>query len=57
MLMLKELVLKNEPVEDPNIFFADKIQIIKNEICLISSQSANLLNSIKENDKSIQNIL
>jgi hypothetical protein len=29
MSMLKELALKNEPVEDPNILFADKIQNIE----------------------------
>jgi hypothetical protein len=37
-LMLKELALKNEPVENPNILFADKIKNIKTEISLISSQ-------------------
>jgi hypothetical protein len=29
MSMLKELVLKNEPVEDPNILFAVKYKILK----------------------------
>jgi hypothetical protein len=37
ILMLKELAQKNEPVEDPNILFADKIQNIKTKISLISS--------------------
>jgi hypothetical protein len=32
ILMLKELALKNEPVEDPNIIFADKIQNIKTKL-------------------------
>jgi hypothetical protein len=56
MLMLKELILKNEPIEDPNILFADKIQNIETEINLISSHLIYLLNSIKENDESFQSV-
>jgi hypothetical protein len=56
ILTLKELALKDELIEDPNILFADKTQNIKTGISLISSQLVYLLRSIKENDESIQNV-